>query len=69
MILNFYFGAAGYSDFIIHKDEAREQRQLNRHKHNENLTKSGINGKNANVLLFITILPLTSNEINSSIII
>ena len=27
-----YFGAAGYSDFTIHKDEARKQRYINRHK-------------------------------------
>ena len=38
-----YFGASGYSDFTIHKDEARKQRYLSRHKNNENWTKSGIN--------------------------
>jgi hypothetical protein len=27
-----YFGASGYSDFTIHKDEARKQRYINRHK-------------------------------------
>jgi len=37
-----YFGASGYSDFTIHKDEARKQRYLNRHRNNENWTKSGI---------------------------
>jgi hypothetical protein len=37
-----YFGAAGMSDFTIHKDEARKQRYINRHKNNENWTKSGI---------------------------
>ena len=37
------FGATGYSDFTIHKDEARKQRYINRHKNNENWTKSGIN--------------------------
>ena len=37
-----YFGASGYSDFTIHKDEARKQRYINRHKNNENWTKSGI---------------------------
>lgn len=26
------FGAVGYSDFTIHKDEARKQRYLDRHK-------------------------------------
>ena len=37
-----YFGASGYSDFTIHKDEARKQRYINRHKNNEDWTKSGI---------------------------
>jgi hypothetical protein len=36
-----YFGAAGMSDFTIHKDEARRQRYIARHK-NENWGKSGI---------------------------
>ena len=36
------FGAAGYSDFPTHKDEARKQRYINRHKNNENWSKSGI---------------------------
>lgn len=30
------FGAIGYSDFTQHKDEARKQRYINRHKKNEN---------------------------------
>ena len=30
------FGAAGYEDFTIHKDEEKKQRYLNRHKNNEN---------------------------------
>jgi hypothetical protein len=37
-----YFGAAGMSDFTKHKDEARKQRYINRHKNNENWGKSGI---------------------------
>jgi hypothetical protein len=37
-----YFGAAGMSDFTKHKDEARKQRYINRHKNNENWSKSGI---------------------------
>ena len=37
-----YSGASGYSDFTIHKDEARKQRYINRHKNNEDWTKSGI---------------------------
>ncbi len=27
-----YFGASGYSDFTIHKDEARKERYIDRHK-------------------------------------
>ena len=30
-----YFGAAGYSDFTQHKDEARRQRYVARHEKNE----------------------------------
>ena len=37
-----HFGAKGYSDFTKHKDEERKQRYINRHKQNENFTKSGI---------------------------
>ena len=37
-----YFGASGYSDFTIHKDEARKQMYINRHKTNEDWNKSGI---------------------------
>ena len=39
-----YFGAAGMSDFTIHKDEERKQRYINRHKKNESKfwNKSGI---------------------------
>ena len=37
-----YFGQAGASDFTLHKNEARKQLYLNRHKNNENWTKSGI---------------------------
>ena len=29
------FGAKGYSDFTIHKDEQRKQRYLDRHRKNE----------------------------------
>jgi hypothetical protein len=31
-----HFGAAGYSDYTIHKDPERKQRYLNRHRKNEN---------------------------------
>ena len=39
-----YFGQYGASDFTIHKDEARKQRYINRHKKNESKfwNKSGI---------------------------
>ena len=37
-----YFGAVGYSDFTIHKDEDRKNRYILRHEKNENWTKSGI---------------------------
>ena len=36
------FGAAGYSDFTIHKDEERKKRYILRHEKNENWRKSGI---------------------------
>ena len=31
-----HFGAKGYSDMIIHKDEERKDKYINRHKKNEN---------------------------------
>lgn len=37
------FGAIGYEDYTIHKDEKRKLRYINRHKNKENWTKSGIN--------------------------
>ena len=39
-----YFGASGYSDFTIHKDEERKQRYIKRHEKNESKywNKSGI---------------------------
>jgi len=37
-----YFGQASASDYTIHKDEERKQRYINRHKANENWSKSGI---------------------------
>ena len=36
------FGAAGMSDFTIHKDEERKQRYIQRHKDNEDWTSSGV---------------------------
>ena len=38
-----YFGQAGASDFTQHKSEERKMRYINRHKKNEDWTKSGIN--------------------------
>ena len=37
-----YFGAAGMSDFTIHKDPERKNRYIKRHEKNENWNKSGI---------------------------
>ena len=36
------FGAKGYSDYTLHKDTERKERYVNRHKKNEDWTKSGI---------------------------
>lgn len=36
------FGSAGMSDFTKHRDEARKQRYLDRHRAREDWTKSGI---------------------------
>ena len=37
-----YFGQAGASDMSIHKNENRKNLYINRHKKNENWSKSGI---------------------------
>ena len=39
-----YFGAAGMSDFTKHKDEARKQRYIDRHKKNESWTNKDTAG-------------------------
>ena len=39
-----YFGAAGMSDFTKHKDEARKQRYIDRHKKNESQTNKDTAG-------------------------
>ena len=31
-----HFGAKGYSDYTVHKDDERKERYINRHKKNEN---------------------------------
>lgn len=35
-IKTIHFGASGMSDYTIHKDDARKQRYLDRHRANEN---------------------------------
>lgn len=37
-----HFGADGYSDYTIHKNDERKERYISRHKNRENWTKSGI---------------------------
>lgn len=37
-----HFGAAGYEDYTIHKDDERKKRYIIRHQKNENWNKSGI---------------------------
>lgn len=37
-----HFGAKGYSDYTIHRDEDRKNRYIIRHKNNEDWTKKGI---------------------------
>ena len=37
-----YFGAVGYEDYTIHKDDKRKKLYEQRHKKNEDWTKSGI---------------------------
>lgn len=37
-----YFGATGYEDYTIHKDDKRKNLYIQRHQKKENWTKSGI---------------------------
>lgn len=37
-----HFGATGYEDFTIHKDEQRKEKYLIRHKKKEDWSKKGI---------------------------
>ena len=37
-----HFGAEGYSDYTIHKDDKRKERYLKRHKKNEDWSLNGI---------------------------
>jgi hypothetical protein len=56
-----YFGAAGNSDFTIHKDEKRKLRYIKRHN-NENWTKSGINSAGFWSLWLLWNLPTISSS-------
>jgi hypothetical protein len=38
-----HFGQTNASDFTLHKDPERKERYINRHKKNEDWTRSGIN--------------------------
>ncbi len=38
-----HFGASGYSDYTIHRDQKRKRRYINRHRSRETWNKSGIN--------------------------
>jgi hypothetical protein len=46
------FGAAGMSDFTIHKDEARKERYLNRHRKNEHWDKPDTPGALSRYILW-----------------
>ena len=37
-----HFGAKGYEDYTIHKDDMRKERYIKRHSKRENWSKSGI---------------------------
>ena len=37
-----HFGSSSHSDFTRHKDTERKQRYINRHRKNEDWTKSGV---------------------------
>lgn len=37
-----YFGASGYEDYTIHKNDIRKKAYISRHKKNEDWTQSGI---------------------------
>ena len=46
------FGAAGMSDFNIHKNEARKERYLNRHRKNEHWDKPDTPGALSRYILW-----------------
>lgn len=41
-VVTVHFGATGYSDFTQHKDKARRDRYIDRHRGRENWGKTGI---------------------------
>ena len=59
-----YFGQASASDFTLHKNEQRKQLYINRHKNNENWTKSGIDS--AGFLGPLVIVESTNNKVKLS---
>lgn len=38
-----HFGASGYEDYTIHKDDQRKKSYIARHQHNEDWTENGTN--------------------------
>jgi hypothetical protein len=47
-----YFGSQGASDFTLHKDEARKQRYISRHRKNEDWTDPNTAGFYAKHILW-----------------
>ena len=58
------FGQASASDFTIHKDEARKQRYIDRHKTNESKywNKSGIDARSCTFMVEFKISVVVSNK-------
>ena len=52
------FGAAGMSDYTIHKDDERKQRYLDRHRKNENWADYNTAGFYAKNLVLVKIFNL-----------
>jgi hypothetical protein len=58
-----YFGQASASDFTIHKDEARKQRYINRHK----IMKCGLNQElKSRVLESLVVMESSNNKFKLS---
>ncbi len=56
MIKKVYLGQAGASDFTHHKDEARKQGYIHRHKNNEHWSKSGVDTRYRRLLVSLVAL-------------